>query len=263
MTPSRGGFPLAGGQCLPPGPAFRKHYRSVRGPGGPLCQRLRRAFGQPVVWRRAGVPDLLRAGPDRAAAAAGGLRRPDAAAESKTVSLYPNHEMLDIIVCDGRAAGIAARNLITGEVKSYKAHAVVLCSGGYGNVFCLSTNAMHSNVTAGWRCHKKGALFANPCFVQIHPTCIPQSAEHQSKLTLMSESLRNEGRIWAPMKKGDRRPPEEIPEAERDYYLERIYPSFGNLVPRDVASRQAKFQMDQGKGAGLGGRAVYLDSGTL
>ncbi len=232
-------------QCAAQGVPFARDY------GGLLANR---SFGGAQVSRtfyaRGQTGQQLLLG------AYGALMRQ---AESKTVSLYPNHEMLDIIVCDGRAAGIAARNLITGEVKSYKAHAVVLCSGGYGNVFCLSTNAMHSNVTAGWRCHKKGALFANPCFVQIHPTCIPQSAEHQSKLTLMSESLRNEGRIWAPMKKGDRRPPEEIPEAERDYYLERIYPSFGNLVPRDVASRQAKFQMDQGKGAGLGGRAVYLD----
>ena len=155
--------------------------------------------------------------------------------------------------------GLFVRDLIKGEIRSFKAHAVVLCTGGYGNAFYLSTNAMNSNVTAGWRCHKKGALFANPSFVQIHPTCIPQSGDHQSKLTLMSESLRNDGRVWVPSQKGDKRSAEQIPEEERDYYLERIYPGFGNLVPRDVASRQAKFQVDKGHGVGPTGQAVFLD----
>ncbi|MCY4512948.1 MAG: fumarate reductase/succinate dehydrogenase flavoprotein subunit [Bdellovibrionales bacterium] len=175
------------------------------------------------------------------------------------VTLYPYTEMLDLIVSEGHARGIVARDLVTGEVTIHTAHAVLVASGGYGNVFYLSTNAMNSNVTAAWRCHKRGAYFANPSFVQIHPTCIPQSGEHQSKLTLMSESLRNDGRVWVPLKKEDSRLPQDIPEEERDYYLERIYPAFGNLVPRDVASRQAKFQVDQGRGVGVSGEAVYLD----
>ena len=175
------------------------------------------------------------------------------------VKLHSYTEMLDLIVSEGRAQGIVTRNLVTGEVRSHKAHAILLATGGYGNVFYLSTNAMNSNVTAAWRCHKRGALFANPSFVQIHPTCIPQSGKHQSKLTLMSESLRNDGRVWVPLNKGDSRPPGNIPEKERDYYLERIYPAFGNLVPRDVASRQAKFQADRGRGVGPTGEAVYLD----
>ena len=175
-----------------------------------------------------------------------------------TVQLFTQHEMLNLVVKNQRAQGIIVRNLITGEIKKFKADAVLLATGGYGNAFYLSTNAMNSNVTASWRCHKKGALFANPSFVQIHPTCIPQSGENQSKLTLMSESLRNDGRVWVPLKKEDHRSPQNIPEKERDYYLERIYPGFGNLVPRDVASRQAKFQVD--KGHGIGGKsAVYLD----
>ena len=179
--------------------------------------------------------------------------------DQRAVTLYPYTEMLDLIVSGGRARGIVTRDLVTGEVKTHLAHAVLMASGGYGNVFYLSTNAMNSNVTAIWRCHKRGACFANPSFVQIHPTCIPRSGEHQSKLTLMSESLRNDGRVWIPLKKGDSRPPQNIPEEERDYYLERIYPSFGNLVPRDVASRQAKFQVDQGRGVDASGGAVYLD----
>ena len=177
--------------------------------------------------------------------------------------LYPCHEMLELVTVAGgggekQTQGIITRNLITGEITAHKAHAVLLASGGYGNVFYLSTNAMHSNASAIWRCHKKGAFFANPCFTQIHPTCIPREGEHQSKLTLMSESLRNDGRVWTSLKKGDNRAPEDIPSQERDYYLERIYPSFGNLVPRDVASRQAKFQVENGFGAG-GKEAVYLD----
>ena len=175
------------------------------------------------------------------------------------VQLYPRREMLDLIVENSKARGITVRNLITGEIETYTSHAVLLCTGGYGNAFYLSTNALHSNVTAAWRCHKRGAYFANPCFTQIHPTCIPRSHEGQSKLTLMSESLRNDGRVWVPKKEKDPRKPKDIPESERDYYLERIYPSFGNLVPRDVASRQAKFQVDKNKGVGPTDEAVYLD----
>src|SRR6202046_3786289 len=177
------------------------------------------------------------------------------------VAMYPRTEMLDLILIDGRARGIVTRNLITGKVDSHMADAVVLATGGYGNVYYLSTNAKGSNAPAIWRAHKRGALFANPCFTQIHPTCIPVSGEYQSKLTLMSESLRNDGRVWVPLKKGDKRPPNQIPEAERDYYLERRYPSFGNLVPRDVASRNAKAVCDEGRGVGESGLGVYLDFG--
>jgi len=179
--------------------------------------------------------------------------------DAGNVELHPRTEMLDLVVVDGRARGIVARDLVTGEIETHLADAVVLATGGYGNVFYLSTNAKGSNATAIWRAHKRGAYFANPCFTQIHPTCIPRSGEHQSKLTLMSESLRNDGRIWVPKVKGDTRPPEEIPEDERDYYLERLYPSFGNLVPRDIASRAAKNVCDAGLGVGPGGLGVYLD----
>ncbi|MBW2611582.1 MAG: fumarate reductase/succinate dehydrogenase flavoprotein subunit [Deltaproteobacteria bacterium] len=175
------------------------------------------------------------------------------------VTMFPRREMLDIVLIDGQARGIIVRNLVTGETERHAADAVVLCTGGYGNVFFLSTNAMASNVTAAYRAHKKGALFANPCFTQIHPTCIPVHGTYQSKLTLMSESLRNDGRVWVPLKPGDTRRPEEIPEEERDYYLENKYPSFGNLVPRDVASRNAKEQCDRDKGVGDTRLAVYLD----
>ncbi|MFC4945588.1 fumarate reductase/succinate dehydrogenase flavoprotein subunit [Pseudonocardia sp. GCM10023141] len=175
------------------------------------------------------------------------------------VTMYARHEMLDLIVIDGRARGIVARDLVTGETTTHLADAVVLASGGYGNVFYLSTNAKGCNVTASWRAHRKGALFANPCFTQIHPTCIPVSGEHQSKLTLMSESLRNDGRVWVPLKAGDKRAPGEIPEADRDYFLERQYPAFGNLVPRDIASRAAKNVCDAGRGVGPTGLGVYLD----
>ncbi|OKJ05713.1 fumarate reductase/succinate dehydrogenase flavoprotein subunit [Kitasatospora sp. CB01950] len=175
------------------------------------------------------------------------------------VELHARTEMLDLIVIDGRARGIVARNLVTGEIRTHLADAVVLATGGYGNVFYLSTNAKNSNATAIWRAHRRGAYFANPCFTQIHPTCIPRSGDHQSKLTLMSESLRNDGRIWVPKAKGDTRPPGQIPEDERDYYLERIYPAFGNLVPRDIASRAAKVVCDEGRGVGPGGQGVYLD----
>ena len=175
------------------------------------------------------------------------------------VKLLARREMLDLVVVDGVARGIVARNLVTGEYERHAGDAVLLCTGGYGNVFYLSTNAKACNVTASWRAHKRGAFFANPCFTQIHPTCIPVSGEHQSKLTLMSESLRNDGRVWVPLKSGDKRAPGEIPDSERDYYLERKYPSFGNLVPRDVASRSAKEQCDAKKGVGESGMAVYLD----
>ena len=176
-----------------------------------------------------------------------------------TVQMYNRHEMLDVVMIDGVARGIIARNLLTGQYERYFGHAVVLATGGYGNVFYLSTNAMGSNVTAAWKAYKRGAMFGNPCFTQIHPTCIPVSGDYQSKLTLMSESLRNDGRIWVPLKKGDSRLPEDIPEDERDYYLERKYPAFGNLVPRDIASRAAKERCDDGYGVGQTKMAVYLD----
>ncbi len=175
------------------------------------------------------------------------------------VKLFPRHEMLELIVVDGVARGIVTRNLLTGAIESHLADAVVLGTGGYGNVFYLSTNAKGSNVTAAWRAHRRGAFFANPCYTQIHPTCIPVTGDYQSKLTLMSESLRNDGRVWVPLKAGDTRSPDTIPDNERDYYLERKYPSFGNLVPRDVASRNAKQVCDDGLGVGPGGLGVYLD----
>ncbi len=176
-----------------------------------------------------------------------------------SVKMHTRHEMLDLVMVDGRARGIVTRDLTTGAIESFAADVVVLATGGYGNVFYLSTNAKGCNTTAIWRAHRRGAFFGNPCFTQIHPTCIPVSNENQSKLTLMSESLRNDGRVWVPKKKGDTRPPTQIPEDERDYYLERRYPSFGNLVPRDVASRAAKEVCDEGRGVGPGGQGVYLD----
>ena len=178
---------------------------------------------------------------------------------AKTVRLLPRREMLDLVLVDGKARGIIVRNLTTGEIERYAGDAVILATGGYGTAYYLSTNAVNSNVTASWRAHKRGALFANPCFTQIHPTCIPVAGTDQSKLTLMSESLRNDGRVWVPKKQGDTRPPDQIPESERDYFLERKYPSFGNLVPRDVASRNAKQMCDEGRGVGQTGLAVYLD----
>ncbi len=178
---------------------------------------------------------------------------------SGTVKLFPRREVLDIVIVDGRARGVIVRNLITGEMERYEGHAVVLATGGYGNAYFLSTNAVNSNATAIWRAYKRGAFFANPCYTQIHPTCIPVSGDHQSKLTLMSESLRNDGRVWVPRQKGDKRAPDQIPEAERDYYLERRYPAFGNLVPRDVASRASKLVCDEGYGVGETGLSVYLD----
>src|SRR6201987_2405231 len=176
-----------------------------------------------------------------------------------SVKMYPRSEMLDLVLVDGHAKGIVVRDLVTGEIRPHAADAVVLATGGYGNVFYLSTNAKGCNVTATWRAYKRGALFATPCFTQIHPTCIPVSGSYQAKLTLMSESLRNDGRVWVPKQKGDPRPPNQISEAERDYYLERKYPSFGNLAPRDIASRNAKEVCDEGRGVGPGGLGVYLD----
>jgi succinate dehydrogenase / fumarate reductase flavoprotein subunit len=176
-----------------------------------------------------------------------------------TVKMFNRHEMLDVVIVNGKARGIVTRNLLSGEIESHAADAVVLATGGYANVFYLSTNAKGCNVTAGWRAYKRGAGFANPCYTQIHPTCLPPSGEHQSKLTLMSESLRNDGRVWVPKAKGDQRAPNEIPEAERDYYLERLYPSYGNLAPRDISSRRAKEVVDEGRGVGPSGVGVYLD----
>ncbi|WP_413943720.1 fumarate reductase/succinate dehydrogenase flavoprotein subunit [Bdellovibrio sp. HCB-162] len=179
--------------------------------------------------------------------------------DAGNVELRYRREMLDLVIIDGKARGIIVRNLLTGEIESHEADAVVIASGGYSNVFFLSTNAMNCAVTAAWKAHKRGAYFANPCYTQIHPTCIPVHGENQSKLTLMSESLRNDGRVWVPKAVGDKRHPNEIPENERDYYLERVYPSFGNLAPRDVASRQAKYRCDEGRGVNETGKAVYLD----
>ncbi|HUC33542.1 MAG TPA: succinate dehydrogenase (quinone) flavoprotein subunit, partial [Ilumatobacteraceae bacterium] len=175
------------------------------------------------------------------------------------VRLWNRVEMVDVVTVDGRCAGIVTRDLVTGEVQSHAGHATILCTGGYGNVFFLSTNAMACNVTAAWRAHRKGALFANPCYTQIHPTCIPQADDTQSKLTLMSESLRNDGRVWVPKDVGDERPADQVPEDARDYYLERLYPSFGNLAPRDISSRAAKRAVDSGRGVGPLKNGVYLD----
>jgi succinate dehydrogenase / fumarate reductase flavoprotein subunit len=234
-------------QCVAQGVPFAREY------GGTLANR---SFGGAQVSRtfyaRGQTGQQLLLGAYQALARQIGLGR---------VRMFPRTEMLDVIVIDGRARGIVTRDLVTGKVDVHVADAVCLATGGYGNLFYLSTNAKGCNVTATWRAHKRGAAFANPCFTQIHPTCIPVSGDHQSKLTLMSESLRNDGRIWVPQKAGDPRRPDQIPERERDYYLERIYPSFGNLVPRDVASRAAKRVCDEGRGVGPGGLGVYLDFG--
>jgi succinate dehydrogenase / fumarate reductase flavoprotein subunit len=232
-------------QCVAQGVPFAREY------GGSLTNR---SFGGAQVSRtfyargQTGQQLLL-----------GAYQALERQVHAGTVEMLARTEMLDLIVIDGKARGIVARNLVTGEITTHVADAVILATGGYGNVYYLSTNAKGSNVTAIWRAHKRGALFANPCYTQIHPTCIPVSGEYQSKLTLMSESLRNDGRIWVPQNKGDKRKPDQIPEAERDYYLERRYPSFGNLVPRDVASRNAKAVCDEGRGVGEGGLGVYLD----
>ncbi len=232
-------------QCVAQGVPFAREYGGLlsnRSFGGVQVQRTFYAAGQTGQQLLLGAYSAL----ERQVALG-------------TVKMYNRHEMLDIVVIDGKARGIIAKNLETGKLERYFGHAVLLCSGGYGNVFYLSTNAMMSNATAAWRAHKKGAFFANPCFTQIHPTCIPVSGEHQSKLTLMSESLRNDGRIWVPKKKDETRRGVDIPEDERDYYLERRYPAFGNLVPRDVASRAAKERCDAGYGVGSSKQAVYLD----
>jgi succinate dehydrogenase / fumarate reductase, flavoprotein subunit len=234
-------------QCVAQGVPFAREY------GGYLANR---SFGGAQVSRtfyaRGQTGQQLLLGAYQALCRQIGLGK---------VAMYPRSEMLDMVVIDGQARGIVVRNLITGEVTSHAADAVILATGGYGNVFYLSTNAKGSNATAIWRAYRRGAGFANPCFTQIHPTCIPVSGEHQSKLTLMSESLRNDGRIWVPKAKGDTRSPDQIPEGDRDYFLERKYPSFGNLVPRDVASRNAKGVCDEGRGVGPGGLGVYLDFG--
>ena len=232
-------------QCVAQGVPFAREY------GGMLANR---SFGGAQVSRtfyargQTGQQLLL-----------GAYQALERQVDAGRVTMYPRHEMLDLVVIDGRARGIITRNLVTGAIDCHIADAVALGTGGYGNVYYLSTNAKGSNCTAIWRAYKRGAAFANPCFTQIHPTCIPVSGHYQSKLTLMSESLRNDGRIWVPSRIGDKRAPNEIPEAERDYYLERRYPSFGNLVPRDVASRNAKAVCDEGRGVGEHGLGVYLD----
>jgi succinate dehydrogenase / fumarate reductase flavoprotein subunit len=232
-------------QCVAQGVPFAREY------GGALANR---SFGGALVSRtfyaRGQTGQQLLLGAYQA------LQRQVAAG---TVKQFVRTEMLELIVVEGRARGIVVRDLVTGKISSYVADAVVLGTGGYGNVFYLSTNAKGSNATAIWRAHRKGAFFANPCYTQIHPTCIPKSGDYQSKLTLMSESLRNDGRVWVPKARGDKRSPDQIPESERDYYLERIYPTYGNLAPRDISSRQAKNACDDGRGVGPGGLGVYLD----
>ena len=235
-------------QCVAQGVPFAREY------GGLLSNR---SFGGAQVSRT-----FYAAGQTGQQLLIGAYQSLERQVALGNVTMYSRHEMLDLVKIDGKARGIIARDLTSGELERHFGHAVLLCSGGYGNVFYLSTNAMGSNVTAAWKVHKQGAHFANPCFTQIHPTCIPVSGDHQSKLTLMSESLRNDGRIWVPMKKGDDRRADEIPQEERDYYLERRYPAFGNLVPRDVASRNAKERCDAGHGVGTSKQAVYLDFAT-
>ena len=232
-------------QCVAQGVPFAREYGGLlsnRSFGGTQVQRTFYAAGQTGQQLLLGAYSAL-----------------ERQISLGNVTQYSRHEMLDVVTIDGKAKGIIARNLVTGELERHSGHAVLLCSGGYGNVFYLSTNAMGSNVTAAWKAHKKGAFFGNPCFTQIHPTCIPVSGDYQSKLTLMSESLRNDGRIWVPKQKDDNRKAVDIPEEERDYYLERRYPAFGNLVPRDVASRAAKERCDEGYGVGTTKLAVYLD----
>jgi succinate dehydrogenase / fumarate reductase flavoprotein subunit len=232
-------------QCVAQGVPFAREYGGLlsnRSFGGTQVQRTFYAAGQTGQQLLIGAYQAL----ERQVALG-------------NVQMFARHEMLDVVKVDGKAKGIIARNLVTGELERHFGYAVLLCTGGYGNVYYLSTNAMGSNVTAAWKAHKQGAFFANPCFTQIHPTCIPVSGDHQSKLTLMSESLRNDGRIWVPKNLGETRKANEIPEADRDYFLERRYPAFGNLVPRDVASRAAKERCDAGFGVGTSKQAVYLD----
>ena len=243
-------------QCVAQGVPFAREY------GGLLSNR---SFGGTQVQRT-----FYAAGQTGQQLLIGAYQQLERQVSLGNVTMYTRHEMLDIVMMkdkdkngneigEAKCRGIIARDLITGELERHFGHAVLLCSGGYGNVFYLSTNAMGSNVTAAWKAHRKGAYFGNPCYTQIHPTCIPVSGDHQSKLTLMSESLRNDGRIWVPKKQNDNRKPSDIPEEERDYYLERRYPAFGNLVPRDVASRAAKERCDAGYGVGSSKQAVYLD----
>ncbi|MDE3254421.1 MAG: fumarate reductase/succinate dehydrogenase flavoprotein subunit [Bacteroidota bacterium] len=232
-------------QCVAQGVPFAREY------GGLLSNR---SFGGTQVQRT-----FYAAGQTGQQLLIGAYQSLERQVALGNVEMYARHEMQELVTIDGKARGIIAKNLVTGALERHSAHAVLICSGGYGNVFYLSTNAMGSNVTAAWKAHKSGAYFGNPCFTQIHPTCIPVSGDHQSKLTLMSESLRNDGRIWVPKKQGDTRNPNDIPEEERDYYLERRYPAFGNLVPRDVASRAAKERCDAGYGVGASKMAVYLD----
>src|SRR6476659_505406 len=235
-------------QCVAQGVPFAREYGGLlsnRSFGGTQVQRTFYAAGQTGQQLLIGAYQAL----ERQVALG-------------NVTMYSRHEMLEIVTIEGKARGIIARNLVTGELERHFGHAVLLCTGGYGNVFYLSTNAMGCNVTAAWKAHKKGAYFGNPCFTQIHPTCIPVSGDHQSKLTLMSESLRNDGRVWVPKNKADvGKHPNQVAEADRDYYLERKYPSYGNLAPRDIASRAAKEACDDGRGVGPGGRGVYLDFG--
>jgi len=232
-------------QCVAQGVPFAREY------GGLLSNR---SFGGTQVQRT-----FYAAGQTGQQLLIGAYQAMERQVALGNVKMYSRHEMLDLVIIDNKARGIIVRDLVTGELERHSGHAVLLCTGGYGNVFYLSTNAMGCNATAAWKAHKKGAFFGNPCFTQIHPTCIPVSGEHQSKLTLMSESLRNDGRIWVPKKLGDTRNSTDIPEEERDYYLERRYPAFGNLVPRDVASRAAKARCDAGYGVGTSRQAVYLD----
>src|ERR1700691_1639275 len=232
-------------QCVAQGVPFAREYGGLldtRSFGGVQVQRTFYARGQ------TGQQLLL-----------GAYQALEEQLATGSVTMHIRQELLDVVIVDGKARGIVTRDLVTGNIQCHAADVVVLATGGYSNVFYLSTNAKACNCTAIWRAHRRGALFANPCFTQIHPTCIPQTGDYQSKLSLMSESLRNDGRVWVPLKKGDNRPPAQIPEPERDYYLERRYPSFGNLVPRDVASRNAKLVCDEGRGVGETGLAVYLD----
>src|ERR671937_788898 len=232
-------------QCVAQGVPFAREYGGLldtRSFGGAQVSRTFYARGQTGQQLLLGVYQAL----ERQVA-------------SGRVTVYSRHEMLELVLVDGVARGVITRDMVTGEIEAHAGDVVILCTGGYSNVFYLSTNARGCNATAIWRAHRKGAAFANPCYTQIHPTCIPQSGDYQSKLTLMSESLRNDGRVWVPLQRGDKRPPDQIPDSERDYYLERKYPSFGNLAPRDIASRAAKEVCDEGHGVGPGGRGVYLD----
>ncbi|MEM9505818.1 MAG: succinate dehydrogenase (quinone) flavoprotein subunit, partial [Cyanobacteria bacterium P01_E01_bin.43] len=232
-------------QCVAQGVPFAREYSGLlanRSFGGALVSRTFYARGQTGQQLLLGAYSAM-------------MRQ----VQAGQIETFSRREMLDLVVVNGQARGLITRNLITGELERYGGDAVLLCTGGYSNVYYLSTNAKNSNVTAAWRCHRRGAYFANPCYTQIHPTCIPVSGDYQSKLTLMSEGLRNDGRVWVPKQPDDRRSPDNIPESDRDYYLERRYPAFGNLVPRDVASRNAKAMTDEGRGVGETGLSVYLD----